>query len=203
MSTNGRAAPRRSCRSWQRALGDGDRQARGCQQRLLAAAGDRGRAPARGAKASGTTRSPVLTGNCRRRSTVTDALDIDVTGGEQDWDLATWARMIEMRAVDIVQPDVMYMGGIAPHAAGGAHGGRGRACRARRTAPISRSSPCARCTCWAPFRMPASISSSRSRAPDYYPWQEGLFLNDPYRVSEGHVTIPSEPGGVRTSIRSG
>ena len=44
---------------------------------------------------------------------VTDALAIDVTGGEQDWDLATWARMIEMRAVDIVQPDVMYMGGIA------------------------------------------------------------------------------------------
>jgi L-alanine-DL-glutamate epimerase-like enolase superfamily enzyme len=30
--------------------------------------------------------------------------------------------------------------------------------------------------------------------PDYYPWQEGLFLNDPYRVSEGHVTIPAEPG---------
>ena len=44
---------------------------------------------------------------------VTDALALDVTGGEQDWDLATWARMIEMRAVDVVQPDVMYMGGIA------------------------------------------------------------------------------------------
>jgi L-alanine-DL-glutamate epimerase-like enolase superfamily enzyme len=44
---------------------------------------------------------------------VTEALQLDVTGGEQDWDLATWARMIEMRAVDIVQPDVMYMGGIA------------------------------------------------------------------------------------------
>ena len=44
---------------------------------------------------------------------VTDALELDVSGGEQDWDLATWARMIEMRAVDIVQPDVMYMGGIS------------------------------------------------------------------------------------------
>src|SRR5579862_7972291 len=43
---------------------------------------------------------------------VTEALDLDVTGGEQDWDLGTWARMIEMRAVDIVQPDVMYMGGM-------------------------------------------------------------------------------------------
>src|SRR5205823_3760223 len=44
---------------------------------------------------------------------VTDALDLDVAGGEQDWDLATWERMIDMHAVDIVQPDVMYMGGIS------------------------------------------------------------------------------------------
>ncbi|CAN0498313.1 unnamed protein product, partial [Discosporangium mesarthrocarpum] len=43
---------------------------------------------------------------------VTDALSIDVTGGEQDCDLATWKRMIDMRAVDITQPDVMYMGGL-------------------------------------------------------------------------------------------
>ena len=43
---------------------------------------------------------------------VADALEIDVSGGEQDWDLATWRRMIDMRAVDIVQPDVMYMGGM-------------------------------------------------------------------------------------------
>ena len=44
---------------------------------------------------------------------VTEALAIDVTGGEQDWDLATWERMIGMRAVDVVQPDVMYMGGLS------------------------------------------------------------------------------------------
>ena len=37
---------------------------------------------------------------------VTDYLDIDVTGGEQDCDLPTWRRMIDMRAVDIVQPDI-------------------------------------------------------------------------------------------------
>ena len=43
---------------------------------------------------------------------VTDALDIDVTGGEQDCDLPTWKRMIDMRAVDIVQPDILYIGGI-------------------------------------------------------------------------------------------
>jgi L-alanine-DL-glutamate epimerase-like enolase superfamily enzyme len=30
--------------------------------------------------------------------------------------------------------------------------------------------------------------------PDYYPWQEGLFVEDPYAVRDGHVTIPSAPG---------
>ena len=43
---------------------------------------------------------------------VTDTLKIPVSGGEQDNDLAQWRRMIKMRAVDIVQPDVCYMGGI-------------------------------------------------------------------------------------------
>jgi L-alanine-DL-glutamate epimerase-like enolase superfamily enzyme len=43
---------------------------------------------------------------------VTRALDLDVAGGEQDVDLAQWRRMITMRAVDIVQPDVCYVGGL-------------------------------------------------------------------------------------------
>lgn len=43
---------------------------------------------------------------------VTDALDLDVTGGEQDCDLSTWRRMVEMRAVDVLQPDICYLGGL-------------------------------------------------------------------------------------------
>lgn len=43
---------------------------------------------------------------------VRDALDIPVTGGEQDNSMAQWKRMIDMRAVDIVQPDICYAGGI-------------------------------------------------------------------------------------------
>lgn len=43
---------------------------------------------------------------------VTAALTMDVAGGEQDVDLAQWRRMIAMRAVDIVQPDVCYVGGM-------------------------------------------------------------------------------------------
>ncbi|NHN29854.1 mandelate racemase/muconate lactonizing enzyme family protein [Paenibacillus agricola] len=44
---------------------------------------------------------------------VADALDIPVTGGEQDTDLAQFRRMIGMRAVDIVQPDICYVGGLS------------------------------------------------------------------------------------------
>jgi L-alanine-DL-glutamate epimerase-like enolase superfamily enzyme len=43
---------------------------------------------------------------------VTQALKIDVQGGEQDNDMAQWRRMIGMRAVDIVQPDICYVGGL-------------------------------------------------------------------------------------------
>jgi len=43
---------------------------------------------------------------------VARALEIPVAGGEQDWDLCQWRRMVQMRAVDIVQPDVCYIGGL-------------------------------------------------------------------------------------------
>jgi L-alanine-DL-glutamate epimerase-like enolase superfamily enzyme len=43
---------------------------------------------------------------------VTRTLKMDVQGGEQDNDMAQWRRMIAMRAVDVVQPDICYTGGI-------------------------------------------------------------------------------------------
>jgi L-alanine-DL-glutamate epimerase-like enolase superfamily enzyme len=47
-------------------------------------------------------------------ATVAAALDIPVAGGEQDYSLDQFHRMIAMRAVDIVQPDIGYIGGITP-----------------------------------------------------------------------------------------
>ena len=44
---------------------------------------------------------------------VAASLDMPVSGGEQDNDMAQWKRMINMRAVDIVQPDICYLGGIS------------------------------------------------------------------------------------------
>jgi L-alanine-DL-glutamate epimerase-like enolase superfamily enzyme len=46
-------------------------------------------------------------------ATVAAALDIPVAGGEQDNSLPQFKRMIDMRAVDIVQPDIGYIGGLA------------------------------------------------------------------------------------------
>ncbi len=44
---------------------------------------------------------------------VTKALNIQVSGGEQDNDMTQWRRMINMDAVDVVQPDVCYIGGVS------------------------------------------------------------------------------------------
>jgi L-alanine-DL-glutamate epimerase-like enolase superfamily enzyme len=43
---------------------------------------------------------------------VAAALELDVAGGEQDNDLAQWRRMVRMHAVDVVQPDICYVGGL-------------------------------------------------------------------------------------------
>jgi L-alanine-DL-glutamate epimerase-like enolase superfamily enzyme len=43
---------------------------------------------------------------------VAESLQVPVAGGEQDNDLAQWRRMIGMNAVDIVQPDLCYIGGL-------------------------------------------------------------------------------------------
>ncbi len=43
---------------------------------------------------------------------VTRALDVPVAGGEQDYDLMQWRRIIGLPSVDIVQPDICYIGGL-------------------------------------------------------------------------------------------
>jgi L-alanine-DL-glutamate epimerase-like enolase superfamily enzyme len=43
---------------------------------------------------------------------VTATLDVKVSGGEQNNDLAEWRRMIRMNVMDILQPDLCYIGGL-------------------------------------------------------------------------------------------
>jgi L-alanine-DL-glutamate epimerase-like enolase superfamily enzyme len=124
---------------------------------------------------------------------VTAALDLDVTGGEQDWDLATWKRMIDIRAVDIVQPDVMYMGGMArtllvAEMAAAA----GLPC----TPHSANLSLVTICTMHLLGAIPnaGKYLELSIEGDDYYPWQRGLFLGNPFAVEDGCVTIPDAPG---------
>ena len=120
------------------------------------------------------------------------ALDIDVTGGEQDCDLATWRRMIDMRAVDVVQPDICYLGGLT---------------RTLRVAEMARAAglPCtphaANLSLVTVFtlHMMGAIAGAGPyveftiEGSDYYPWQDGLF--EPALVArDGKVLIPDGPG---------
>ncbi|MCV2864772.1 mandelate racemase/muconate lactonizing enzyme family protein [Albidovulum sediminicola] len=124
---------------------------------------------------------------------VTEAVAIDVTGGEQDWDMGTWSRMIAMRAVDIVQPDVMYMGGLTrtlevARMAGAA----GLPC----TPHAANLSLVTVCTMHLLAALPnaGKYLELSIEGDDYYPWQRDLFLGAPFAVTDGAVTVPDAPG---------
>ena len=119
---------------------------------------------------------------------VTDALKIDVTGGEQDCDIPTWRRMIDMRAVNIVQPDILYLGGINRTM---------RIVELARKAGLPVTPHCANLSLVTLFTMHLLKAIPNAgkylefsiEGTDYYPWQQGLFLEDPYSVKNGKVTI--------------
>lgn len=124
---------------------------------------------------------------------VREALSIDVTGGEQDCYIPMWKHMIEMRAVDIIQPDVCYLGGMS---------------RTLRVAKMAHDAglPCtphsANLSMVTLFTMhllcaipnPGKYLEFSIEGADYYPWQEGLFAESPYVVRDGHVHLPESPG---------
>jgi L-alanine-DL-glutamate epimerase-like enolase superfamily enzyme len=124
---------------------------------------------------------------------VREALSIDVTGGEQDCYLPLWRHMIDMKAVDVVQPDVCYMGGMI---------------RTMRVARMAQAAglPCtphsANLSMVTLFTMHLLLAIPNAgpyleysiEEADYYPWQYGLFRNDPYRIEGGRVSVSDEPG---------
>ena len=124
---------------------------------------------------------------------VTDALSLDVTGGEQDCSLPTWRRMIEMHAVDIVQPDVCYVGGIVrTMRVAGMAAAHGLPC-------TPHSANLSMVTLFTMHLLTAIPNAGKYlefsiEGEDYYPWQDGLFVESPYTVKDGHVTVPETPG---------
>jgi len=124
---------------------------------------------------------------------VADALSIDVTGGEQDCEFTAWETMIGMRAVDIVQPDVMYMGGML------------RTLRVARMAeaaglPVTPHAANLSLVTMCTMHLLRAIPNAGKylefsiEEEDYYPWQYGLFLGDPYRIEAGQATVTDAPG---------
>ena len=124
---------------------------------------------------------------------VKQALDLDVTGGEQDNYLPVWRYMIQSGAVDVVQPDVCYVGGLT---------------RALAVARLAQEAglPCtphsanlSMVTVFTLHMMGAIenagpyVEFSIEPDADYYPWQTGLY--DPVLVArDGKVQIPDGPG---------
>jgi L-alanine-DL-glutamate epimerase-like enolase superfamily enzyme len=123
---------------------------------------------------------------------VAAALDLDVAGGEQDCLLPTWRRMLELRAVDVVQPDVCYVGGMT---------------RALRVAELAReagipvvphSANRSLVTVFALHLMGAIENAGPyvelSIEPDEdYPWHRGLYEPE-LAVRDGALAIPAGPG---------
>ena len=124
---------------------------------------------------------------------VTEALEIDVTGGEQDCDLPTWRRMIDLRAVDIVQPDILYLGGVSRTL-------RVVAMASRAGLPVTPH--CANLSLVTLFTMHLLRAIPNAgkylefaiEGADYYPWQEGLYVADPYTIEDGHARVLALPG---------
>jgi L-alanine-DL-glutamate epimerase-like enolase superfamily enzyme len=123
---------------------------------------------------------------------VAEALDLDVTGGEQDCDLATWRRMIEMRAVDVVQPDICYLGGLTRTL---------RVAKMAQAAGLSCTPHSANLSMVTVFTL-HMMGALENAGPyvefsietsDYYPWQDGLY-SPALQARDGKVQIPDGPG---------
>ena len=137
---------------------------------------------------------PCLYWELEQTKAVADALEgIDVAGGEQDCEIPTWRRMIDMRAVDIVQPDILYLGGMSRTL---------RVCKLAHAAGLPITPHAANWGLVTLFTMHLlrAIEGSGKylefsiEGPDYYPWQYGFLRNFPYDVVDGHVTVTDEPG---------
>jgi len=129
---------------------------------------------------------------------VAEALELDVAGGEQDWDLRVWRELTATRVVDVVQPDVCYVGGLT---------------RALSVAALAREAglPCTphsaneSLVLVFTLHLVGAIENAGpyvelSIEPDeYYPWQAGMY-EPRARVVDGAVAIPDGPGwGIEVS----
>lgn len=124
---------------------------------------------------------------------VTRALTIDVAGGEQDCDMQHWKRMIANRVVDIIQPDILYLGGMIRSM---------EVARMGHAAGLPCTPHAANLSLVTLFTMhllravpnPGRYLEFSIEGDDYYPWQRELFLTDPYQITDGKARVSEAPG---------
>jgi L-alanine-DL-glutamate epimerase-like enolase superfamily enzyme len=123
---------------------------------------------------------------------VTNALSLDVTGGEQDCDLALWKFAMEMRAVDVAQPDICYLGGLSRTL---------KVVEMAKKAGLPITPHAANMSMVTVFtlHMMGAIENAGPyvefsiEGKDYYPWEEDFYY--PALVAkDGKVQIPEGPG---------
>jgi len=114
---------------------------------------------------------------------------VPIAGGEQDYDLNQWERIVWMHAVDIAQPDICYIGGLT------------RALRAARLAekammPVVPHSANLSLVTIFTMHMMAAIPNAGPHfefSIEKTPWTEGLF-EPTLQVVDGQVPFPEGPG---------
>ena len=101
--------------------------------------------------------------------------------------------MVDMRAVDIIQPDICYVGGMI---------------RALRVAKMGEEAglPCtphaanhSLVTLFTMHLLRAIPNAGKYlefsiEGLDYYPWQADLYKSDPYAITDGKATVTDSPG---------
>jgi len=123
---------------------------------------------------------------------VTEALPIEVTGGEQDNNLALWKYMIDNGTVDVYQPDICYMGGLE------------RSLRvvdmaAKAGKTITPHSANLSLVTIFTLHLMGAIDNAGPYVEfsieneAYYPWQYGVYKEFPV-ARDGKVQIPEGPG---------
>jgi len=114
---------------------------------------------------------------------------VPVAGGEQDYDLNQWKRMIWMHAMDIAQPDLCYIGGLT----------RGlRVARMAEAAGMPVTPHTANLSMVTLFTM-HMLAAIPNAGPHFEysieptPWADNLFT-PALEVRDGQVMIPDGPG---------
>jgi len=120
---------------------------------------------------------------------VAGELDIQVGGGEQDWDPAQWRRILAQSAVDVVQPDICDGGGFSA----ARHVAELAAQSGRKVMP--HSSDRSLCLVFTLHLMAALCNAGDfvEYSIEDEPWTDALFDPAP-AVVDGSLRVPDGPG---------